>query len=193
MLAFRETEIHYSNWLYPQKQERLFFIVIISLILHISCFLLLSFLNPEKLVSLKETKGSFATKPPISIHFENAPPRSSLDNDLSHKKSGETNIPKNNAGGILTDKNQSSKSKTLVPKELRAPHIESQKNPFISKRFPNERKRCPCSHSPRPQKNKDIGMDSFLPQSSSAYIDQLRKNAPNPQLIEGDGGDIDFR
>ena len=191
-MTFRETEIHYSVWLYPQKQDNLLYIIIFSVLLHASCFYLLTLIKPEILNPLKEISGESAPKPPINIRFTDGKMSSSSPNrEHSNKKLGITNIPKNHSGGVLTDNNPNSKSKTLVPENLLTPDMEARKNPFISKRQPHERnKEAPASVPKEQRNNEKNGIDAFLPNSSSSYVDQLRNNSHNQQQIEGDSGDI---
>lgn len=188
-MAFRETEIHYSIWLYPQKQDNLFYVIALSIFLHISCFYLLSFIKPEILKPLKEISSESA---PINIRFTDGKmPQSSPNHDSSNKKLRITNIPKNHSGGVISDNNPNSKSKAFVPENLLTPEWEARKNPFLSKLPPHEKKKdSPVSIPRKLQKIEKSGIDAFLPNSSSSYIDQLRKESLKHQQIEGDSGDI---
>jgi hypothetical protein len=191
-LTFRETEIHYSIWLYPQKQDNLFYIILFSILLHISCLYILSFIKPDILNSANQSSTEFDPNEPINIRFTDGKFPESLPNyEQANKKIGAINIPKNHSGGILTDNNPNSKSKILVPKNLFTPDIEAQKNPFLSNLQPHERKKdLPPSISKKPQKIETNGIEAFLPNSSPSYLDQLRRDSHYQHQIEGDSGDI---
>jgi hypothetical protein len=179
-------------WLYPQKQDNLLYIIVFSVLLHVSCFYLLSFMKPENLKPLQEISSESPPKAPVNIRFTDGKmSKSSPNHEQSNKKLGVTNIPKNHSGGVLSDNNPNSKSKTLVPENLLTPDMEARKNPFISKLQPHEKKKdSPASIPKEPQKTETNGIDAFLPNSSSSYVDQLRKDSYNQQQIEGDSGDI---
>ncbi len=191
-MTFRETEIHYSMWLYPQKQDNLFSIIVFSIVLHISCFYLLSFIKPEDFKTIHEMSNEFAPKAPISIRFTDGKmSKSAPKHDQLNKKLGITNIPKNHSGGVLSDNNPDSKSKTFVPENLLTPDMEARKNPFISKRHPHEKKKdSPASIPQKTQKIETNSIKDFLPNSNSSFIDQLRRDSHNNQQIDGDSGDI---
>lgn len=187
-MTFRETEIHYSTWLYPQKQESLLRIIVISVFFHAICFYLLSFLKPDLFKEINEIQQ----KPPVNIRFtDGTMAKSSPKHSPSNKKSGIENIPKNHSGGVLTDNNPNSKSKTLVPESLFTPDMEARKNPFVSKRQPNERKKDSPAILPKtPRERESDGINAFLPHSSPSFVDRLRQDSQNQQQIEGDSGDI---
>jgi len=191
-LAFRETEIHYSIWLYPEKKDNLQYIVFISVLIHVLFGYFLYYFKPNENQFKEITSSTAPSKPPIHIRFTDGQiSNSSPNHEHSNKKLGLKNILKNHSGGVLTDNNPNSKSKTLVPESLLSPDREAKKNPFISKRIPTKNNKDePVSLPKNIQKNPTNGLDSFLPNSSSAYIDELRKSTQKQQKIEGDSGDI---
>lgn len=191
-MTFRETEIHYTIWLYPEKKDNLLNIIILSVLLHALFGYFLYFFKPNNTFN-EITTTSAPNKPPIHIQFTDGQiSNSSPTKVLPDKKKKTTFIPKNHSGGVLSDNNPNSKSKVLVPESLLSPNNEAKKNPFISKRNPTNKDRDdPASISKNRERGSPAnGLDSFLPNSSSSYIDQLRKNTQNNQKIEGDSGDI---
>ncbi|WP_148697667.1 hypothetical protein [Silvanigrella aquatica] len=193
-MAYRETEIHYSIWLYSKKQNHTIYVVLISLLFHVIGFYTLKLIEIDITKSRSDIVPLKAQKDPIKFRFTDGQTgNSSPDTHKKKKKETDINIPQNNTGSVLTDNNPNSKSKTLIPDKFYSPDMEARKNPFVSKQLPQEKKKnAPVALPTHPKKTESSGMDAFLPHSSSSYIDKLRKDSHKQQQIEGDAGDIPF-
>ncbi|MGY3804768.1 hypothetical protein ACWNT8_11930 [Pigmentibacter ruber] len=188
-MSYRETEINFAIWLYPEKKDVFSFILIYSVVLHVFFAFILENLNNSK--DTKEITTTSHQNKPIHIQFTDGKLQSNLPKNKQKEKHLSENIPENIAGGVLTDKNPNSKSKINVPEELAAKNLKANSNPFISKRLPNyKKKEIPPTIVDKSEKNKKSELDKFLPNSDSAYIDNLRKQYKQEQNIEGDSGDI---
>ncbi|MBX9836743.1 MAG: hypothetical protein K2X69_00375, partial [Silvanigrellaceae bacterium] len=68
-MAFRETEIHYSIWLYPEKKDNLQYIVFISVLIHVLFGYFLYYFKPNENQFKEITSSTAPSKPPIHIRF----------------------------------------------------------------------------------------------------------------------------
>lgn len=164
-MVFRETDIHYSLWLYPKKQDSLFFIFVFSILLHILFFYLMS------LIKIGPINNSTTNSHDLAhIFFKK---NSNKNHFQQNEKTIISEIPEINLKKTLTDQNPNSKSKHYLPKKT----ITTNKTP--------DKKEEQISSKHSEPKN----LTDFLPHSSTSYINQLRNEA-NKQKIAGDIGDI---
>lgn len=187
-MGFRETKINFAIWLYPEKKDYFYTILFLSLIFHIFCAIFL--LNLEN--NSKKDKITYTAQENTPIHIQfNKSYIQSTPLKQKEKKNIPENIPENSAGGVLTDKNPYSQSKTLVPEELVAKNFQSNKQPLVTKRLPSDKnKNLPPAITHKSNRNQTPAIDHFLPHSNPAYIDEIRKYYNQVPKIEGDAGDI---
>ncbi len=185
-MSFRETEINFAIWLYPEKKEYFNYVLFSSILLHILFCFLLTYIQNNKAEEIAVTPRN---NNPIHIQFTDGKLNKTTPKNNYHEKKLTENIPENKMGGVLTDDNPNSDSKTLIPEELAAKELKPNKQPLVSKRLP-QTKDLPPSITNKPNSEKKSEMEQFLPHSNSAYIDELREHYRREPKIEGDSGDI---
>ncbi|WP_186644896.1 hypothetical protein [Fluviispira vulneris] len=185
MSAIRESKIQFEKWLYPNNNKKLFYVITLSLAIHILLLYLITLIkvSGHDIVSNENP----LSPPPVHIKFDTPPPKkSALKNDQTESK--DLIIPKSRSGGILTDKNQRVEKTFQVPKELEANDKRVENDPFKSNGI--TRKKDKISLPNKSQKKPIGGIESLLPQSSQSYIDEIRREARQGKPIQGDSGDI---
>ena len=149
----RESEIHFSRWIFDRKEKNWLNIILLSLAFHAIIFVLLYYSKPKAEIVADQGASS------IKINF------SKLHQDQKITKK----IIVKQEHKILTDTNPNSQSKFFSPKHS------------VPKVIPKEKE----------TSEADDSINSFLPNSSTNYVDNLRHQNQLPKNeIEGDDGDI---
>lgn len=162
----RESEIHFSRWLYEQREKNWLNIVILSLAIHALIFCLLYYIKPTKEIAADQNSSS------IKINFSQKPTQTEKKLTLSQKLKSKFFKKKSS---ILTDTKKNSQNKFFAPSQPNIHETTKDKN-IVS--------------IPQHQ-NHEKNLNSFLPNSNSNYLNNLRQKAQIPQTqIQGDDGDI---
>ncbi|BBH53377.1 hypothetical protein [Fluviispira sanaruensis] len=185
MLAIRESKIQFEKWLHRYNNKKLFYVISLSIAIHILLLYLISLIKVnEKDIITEENPLS---PPPVHIQLDTLPPKKpAIKNDQTQNK--DFNIPKNRSGGVLTDKNTIPNKSFQVPKELESNDKRVVNDPFKNNALPRKKDKIALPN--KSQKKPFGGIESLLPQSSQTYIDEIRREARQGKSIQGDSGDI---
>lgn len=159
----RESEIHFSRWIFPTNDKNWYSVIVISILFHVALFALLSYLKPKTEVVADQTSK------PIHVHFGNSNKNSS---NLASKQTPLVEGPKKHR--ILVDKN---------------PHSKSTFNSLSQENPPGKKEENKPSQTPQNQVNSQTQPNRFLP--GPDYFQGLPKETKeNTEPFQADGGDI---